>query len=90
MGRARSKRRKDWLRYRAWLKRRRMISLAVRESLWDRERAELVSLRGYPAVNIARGEVLFDKRGYVSPSIEKKLTAKGKRWLETYRKIQKL
>ena len=71
MARARSKRRKDWLRYRAWLQRRRMISLAVRESWWDPERAELVALRSYPIVNVERGEVLFDKRGYASPSIEK-------------------
>jgi len=40
-------------------------------------------------VNIARGEVLFDKRGYVSPSIEKKLTAKGKRWLDAKNRKQK-
>jgi hypothetical protein len=67
--RAKSKRERDRRPYLYWLlrcmERRRMM----RESFWDRERAELVSLGVYPLHNVDRGEVLFDHRGYVNPAL---------------------
>lgn len=39
------------------------------ESFWDSQAAELVALRVYPLHNVDRGEVLFDQRGYVNPSL---------------------
>jgi len=41
----------------------------LREAYWDRERGECVSLREMPPIRVVRGEVLYDVRGFVSPSI---------------------
>jgi len=43
--------------------------MLLAESYWDPERCELVALRDYPLLRISRGEVLFDRRGYVNPSL---------------------
>jgi len=67
MTRSRRKRRKDLLRLARWLERRRLL----RESFWDRHRAELVAVHDYPFYGITKGEVLFDRRGYVNPSLER-------------------
>ena len=65
MVRARSKRRRDLIRLAMRLERRRLI----RESLWDREKAELIAIHDHPFWNIIRGEIIFDKHGYVNPSL---------------------
>ncbi|MFQ6115558.1 MAG: hypothetical protein ACE5NG_15975 [bacterium] len=41
----------------------------LRESFWDREKGELISMKIYPLHNVDRGEVLFDQRGYVNPGL---------------------
>jgi len=56
------------LRLARWLEHRRLLN----EAYWDRQRAELVAVHDYPFYNVARGEVLFDRRGYVNPSLEEK------------------
>ena len=70
MGRARSKRLKDLERFRLRLikriERRHMFDAAF----WDRERGETVALGSYPFLNVGRGEILFDKRGYLNPSLK--------------------
>ena len=48
------------------LERRRILE----ESLWDREKAELVSLNPYYFHEVDPGDVLFDQRGHVHPSME--------------------
>ena len=67
--RARSKQKKDFERLQIRLikriERRRMFDAAF----WDRERAETVALGSYPFLNVGKGEVLFDKRGYLNPSL---------------------
>ena len=65
MARARSKRRRDLVRLALRLERRRLI----RESYWDREKAELIAVHDYPFCDVNQGEVLFDKRGYINPSL---------------------
>ena len=65
MARARSKRRKDLIRLAIRLERRRLL----REGLWDREKAELIAMHDYPFCDVIRGEVVFDNRGYVNPSL---------------------
>jgi len=42
------------------------------ESFWDRRLAELIAVRDYPSLNIFRGEVILDRRGYVNPSLLRK------------------
>ena len=68
--RARSKWRKDVLReeFRVLrrIERRRMLDCAF----WDKCRGETVSMGSYPFLNVGKGEVLFDKRGYLNPSLE--------------------
>lgn len=70
MGRAKSKHEKDSRRYRLRrlhrMERRRMFS----EGFWDKCKAELISLDIYPIYNVDRGEILFDHRGYVNPSLD--------------------
>ncbi len=46
---------------------RRMV---LREAYWDRVRGESVSVREMRPLGVARGEVLYDVRGFVSPSID--------------------
>lgn len=41
------------------------------EAFWDGEHAETISLGSYPFLQIVKGEVLFDKRGYLNPSLER-------------------
>ena len=67
MARSRRKRLKDLLRLAWWLERRRLL----REAFWDKHRAELVAVHDYPFYGVMRGEVLFDRRGYVNPSLER-------------------
>jgi len=67
--RARSKRLKDKRRFEFWLMRKLQRRMLLAESYWDPERCELVALRDYPLLRISRGEVLFDRRGYVNPSL---------------------
>ncbi len=54
------------------LKRREAKKLAKAEAYWDRERHESVALKKIDILGIIRGEVLYDSRGYISPSIEEK------------------
>jgi len=56
------------LRLALWVERRLMFS----ESFWDRRLAELIAVRDYPSLNIFRGEVILDRRGYVNPSLLRK------------------
>jgi len=44
----------------------------LNEAFWDRRAAELIAVRDYPSLNVFRGEVLFDRRGYVNPSLLRK------------------
>lgn len=44
--------------------------LVLREAYWDRERGESVSVREMKSIGVVRGEVLYDVRGFVSPSID--------------------
>lgn len=69
MGRARSKRKKDLTRYTFRLLRRMERKRMLHDGFWDRRKAELVALGIYPLNNVGRGEVLFDNRGYVNPSL---------------------
>lgn len=41
----------------------------LREAYWDREKGECVSVREMKPIGVVRGEVLYDARGFVSPSI---------------------
>ena len=70
MTRSRRKHRRDRKRLRRYLLRklewRRMLDCAF----WDRERGEKVVLGSYPFFNVAHGEVLFDRKGYLNPSLQ--------------------
>ena len=63
--RSRRRRWRDFLRKVWWLERKRLL----REAFWDRQRAELVAVDDYPLYGISKGEVLFDQKGYVNPSL---------------------
>jgi hypothetical protein len=41
----------------------------LHESFWDPEAAELIALDHFFLHDVAPGEVLFDQRGYVTPSL---------------------
>ncbi|MEM2578527.1 MAG: hypothetical protein QXV88_06575 [Candidatus Bathyarchaeia archaeon] len=68
MARSRRKRYRDMLRLAYWVERRLMLN----EAFWDRRAAELIAVKDYPSLNVFRGEVLFDRRGYVNPSLLRK------------------
>jgi len=72
LARSKRKRVKDLKRFQLWKLRRMERQRLLAESWWDPDRAELVALRSYPMHGIGRGEVLFDRRGYVNPSLERR------------------
>jgi len=72
LARSKRKRVKDLKRFQLWKLRRMERQRLLAESWWDPDRAELVALRNYPMHGISRGEVLFDRRGYVNPSLERR------------------
>jgi len=41
------------------------------EAFMDGERGEVVAVGDYPLIEVGMGEVLFDVRGYVSPSLRR-------------------
>jgi hypothetical protein len=43
--------------------------MALEKAYWDKDAGELVSFEDYPDIEVVRGEVFLDKRGYISPSI---------------------
>jgi len=44
--------------------------LAVRTAYWDRERKEAIALEDLEVIKVVRGEVLYDRRGFLSPSLK--------------------
>jgi len=75
--RARSKRKKDFERYKIRLIRRLERRRMFDEAWWDPERSELVSLDDYPRNKVLRAEVLFNNSGFVSPSLEPATPVEG-------------
>lgn len=58
----------------------------IRETtFYDHERREAVAMINSPAINIERGEVLYDSRGFVAPALDPDST-----WRLTLLKIQSL
>jgi hypothetical protein len=57
------------MRFKLWLLRRRERRRMLHESFWDPEAAELIALDHFFLHDVAPGEVLFDQRGYVTPSL---------------------
>ena len=53
--------------------RREARRVVLRDAYWDRERGESVATRDVKVVGVLRGEVLYDVRGYVSPSVDPEL-----------------
>ena len=70
LARARSKKLKDLRRFQLWKLRKLERQRLLAESWWDPDRAELVALHCYPMHGVSRGEILFDRRGYVNPALE--------------------
>jgi len=52
------------------LERQRMLA----EAYWDKHKAELVALASYSLHSAERGDVLFDVKGYVHPSLREMLS----------------
>lgn len=51
-------------------RRRRELKRLRDEAYYDRERAETISLHDYPTIDIRRGEVCHDARGYLHPNLD--------------------
>jgi hypothetical protein len=67
--RSKHKRVRDSTRYLNWLLRKAQLKMALEKAYWDKDAGELVSFEDYPDIEVVRGEVFLDKRGYISPSI---------------------
>lgn len=61
--------------------RREARRMVLREAYWDRERGECVSRREMRPIDVERGEVLYDVRGFISPSISRDPYYESYLWL---------
>lgn len=61
--------------------RREARRLVLREAYWDRKRGEAVSLREVKTIGVVGGEVLYDVRGVISPSVAEDPYLEGYLWL---------
>lgn len=53
----------------------------LREAYWDKDRGECVSRGEMRPLGVVRGEVLYDVRGFISPSISQNPTCESCLWL---------
>lgn len=69
LGKSKRKKHRDRMRYLLWKLKRQERSRMLHESFWDKRACELVAVDNYFLHDVGPGEVLFDRRGFVTPSL---------------------
>jgi len=69
LGKSKRNRRRDSTRYLIWKCKRYERRRLLHDSYWDPDLAELVAIDNFYLHDIHPGEVVFDQRGFVTPSL---------------------